>query len=1484
MLHDDLELTPHDVQAIDGRDALASFFARLGYDTDKRLFQTADALGIAQSALRSALKHVERISANGGLQVYLFEVNSVTLAHRRAVTNLFNNRDGWFLFVLTTPDYERLDFVLVEHARKIVDDAPEDPTTTRARPVAISVERRKPTHEALRTLRRMTFTCVDDLGQLDKLSSAFGIAQWSERRFNNVALFSDHYLKHRLTEEPEWKDIDAAKAAFKAIRAIGDRNKDAAATTIIEVVLPVLKQFGHDPKSATATDTGPMFRLSEHVVCFAYHWQRSLDTKDEKDTERPDDIPAVRVVAEFGQGKAEWAILTNGKHWRLYHAKAHGRHANFYEVDFRETLGTQEADGEAFRYFWLMFRAAAFKPGPEKDGKPGPSFLDRTFEGSRTYAKELGERLKGRVFEEIFPHFAEGFIAHIRATEKDPDLPEERLHDVFRATLTLLYRLIFLLYAESLDLLPMAEVSYRVVSLRKLCADLAIRAGDNEAQADAAIEKGFSPSETGYYVRLTQLFRIVNDGESKVNVPKYNGGLFITDPEADDHSDEAKAARFLAKYRVPDRYLALGLDRLARDEDDRTHKLVPVDYKSLGVRQLGSIYEGLLEFKIQVASERMAIVKGKKGESIVPAKQAEKEELKVANRVRMHGAENGFLRKGSVYLTNDKHERKATGSYYTPDYIVKYIVEHTVGPVLQVKLDALRPEFRKAEAAHHAAKKKDAALKAQGLKGDDPEKVANDHKRLVDDLFTLRVLDPAMGSGHFLVEAVDFITDRMLAFLSGFAWNPVQTFIQRTRREIQTSLRAAGVDVREERLTDINLLKRHVLKRCIYGVDLNPMAVELAKVSLWLDCFTLGAPLSFLDHHLKCGNSLIGVTVDAVAKTVRESAPLWGNTLLEQLRQARDHLIRVGMFGDSTAEQVAESRNEFGKANSKLALVRRAFDIYTSQWFGNGYVGAKGKAKRKKESVVAAIEYLSHALPELMKGQTYRDPDAADWFNAVPEVAAEAAAELRFFHWELEFPEVFYAATSSSGQTIRRMDGAGFDAVVGNPPYVRQESLVADKPFFIEHFKGTYVSTADIYVLFMEREVELLRTDGLMGMIVANKWLRANYGQKLRAYLQARTKPISLLDFGHSPVFPDADTFPVVPIVQRRPEPLTGEPDADEAVFVVSMPRSDYSPELPISPYVAARRQPLSTALLRPEGWSLEDPRIQKVMEKIRGVGVPLKELFDCVPIRGIVSGFNDAFYISDATRQELVREDRRSSEVIKPLLRGRDIDRWRVRDTDEHIILTRRGVLLDDYPAVKKHLSKFRKELEGRAGDQAWYELQGSPGEEFVKLIEQPKIVYQEIQFHSWFALDTTGAAMNNKVFFIPRDDLYLLGVLASSTMWGYLTRTLPHMKDEALNPAGFLMEQIPIADAKQDIKDAIRETTFALIENAARIHKSGTTDSGKDAASQAQLLKQLELETRLSELVEDAYGFTTDERHLWRTNRVLRDPIEVLRQRVDA
>src|SRR5690606_4521791 len=226
----------------------------------------------------------------------------------------------------------------------------------------------------------------------------------------------------------------------------------------------------------------------------------------------------------------------------------------------------------------------------------------------------------------------------------------------------------------------------------------------------------------------------------------------------------------------------------------------------------------------------------------------------------------GTLAPGEVYLENDKRERKATGSYYTPDYIVKYIVEHTVGPVLERKFEALAPRLRDAQRQYRQHKQR-----VTGRGGDqDPANFWNktEMQRLADACLDVRVLDPAMGSGHFLVEVVDYTSNRLLDFLNGWSENPVWGMLEQMRRDILEDVESQGVSIDAGRLTRVALLKRAVLKRCIYGVDLNEMAVELAKVSLWLDAFTLGAPLSFLDHHLKQGNSLIGARIREVEEAV----------------------------------------------------------------------------------------------------------------------------------------------------------------------------------------------------------------------------------------------------------------------------------------------------------------------------------------------------------------------------------------------------------------------------------------------------------------------------------------------------------------------------------------------------------------------------------------------------------------------------------------
>ena len=664
--------------------------------------------------------------------------------------------------------------------------------------------------------------------------------------------------------------------------------------TVKSFVEPALQALGFSLTPASG-DGEPDYRLYDPnnpekpvAACLTYPWGRYLDGWDEKrDVQSPEENPGARVVTVIESGEPPWAIVTNGKLWRLYSARTHSRSTNYYEIDLEETLAMDDPN-EAFRYFWLFFRLNAFTTREVvRDGRSREMcFLDELLDDSEAYAKKLGDRLKERVFEQIFPYFAEGFIEHLKgqadmagnrqpslmpvveqlALKREPD--EEFRRQTFQGTLTLLYRLLFLLYAESRDLLPVKERrGYFERSLTALKQEIAEKAGPIEDYAEGRLQQAYSSSadETQLYDRLLDLFSVIDRGSNQLNVPLYDGGLFLTQPGPETHAPEAEAARFLASHKIPDSYLALGLDRLARDLDDKSYDLVFIDYKSLGVRQLGSIYEGLLEFRIRIAQETMAVVKGNKTEEVISYAEAERKGRRVLKKGRGRDAEERVYAPGKVYLENDRRERKASGSYYTPDHIVKYIVENTVGPVLASKLEKLRPRLREAQEAYRKAQVRAKSLTRQGMEPDDPAKVANDFTGIVDDLFDLKVLDPAMGSGHFLVEAVDFICDRILGqrdgFLRAFPWNPVTRYLDETREAIKAEMEKQGVIVDAGRLTDVNLLKRHVLKRCAYGVDLNPMAVELAKVSLWLDCFTVGAPLSFLDHHLKCGNSLIGTTV-----------------------------------------------------------------------------------------------------------------------------------------------------------------------------------------------------------------------------------------------------------------------------------------------------------------------------------------------------------------------------------------------------------------------------------------------------------------------------------------------------------------------------------------------------------------------------------------------------------------------------------------------
>jgi len=427
-------------------------------------------------------------------------------------------------------------------------------------------------------------------------------------------------------------------------------------------------------------------------------------------------------------------------------------------------------------------------------------------------------------------------------------------------------------------------------------------------------------------------------------------------------------------------------------------------------------------------------------------------------------------------------------------------------------------------------------------------------------------------------------------------------------------------------------------------------------------------------------------------------------------------------------------------------------------------------------------------------------------------VIADRAVHPRAFDWRATFPEVF--------------EQGGFDVVVGNPPYVRQEWIAPFKPYLQQAFK-TFHGTADLYVYFYELGMRVLKPGGRLSFVVTNKWLKAGYGEPLRRFFANESWVESVVDFGHAKqIFVDADVFPSI-IVARKPTnglaPMTAR--------VCAIPReqlriSDLSTQIATEGFDIERKR------LTAEAWSLEPKAVVELLAKIRSKGIPLVEYAGARPYRGILTGFNEAFLIDTATRDALVESDPACSELIKPYLRGQDIKRWRPEWAGLWMIILKSSgddawpwsvagdlaaaedIFRDIYPSLYARLKPLQESLTKRQDKgRHWWELRSCA---YWQEFERPKLVYQEIQFHPAYTLDSAGQYGNNKTFFIPVGDLYLLSILNSPLLWWHNWRFLPHMKDEALSPVAFLMEKMPIASPTDDVRSRIETSARRLIDVA--------------------------------------------------------------------
>ena len=538
---------------------------------------------------------------------------------------------------------------------------------------------------------------------------------------------------------------------------------------------------------------------------------------------------------------------------------------------------------------------------------------------------------------------------------------EASLPEVRSAALIFLYRVLFILYAEDRGLLPVNDLRYDDYGLRK-------RVRDDIAQRKAQ-DDVFSGTAANYYNRLLELFGLIDKGDASIGLPPYNGGLFAS-----------TAAPLLENVRLSDAVIAEIIHDLSHAESDGEHRFV--NYRDMSVQQLGSLYERLLEREPVRASD------------------------------------------GSVSVRPNPYVRKDSGSFYTPQELVDLIVEQTLKPLAEERLQVFEE-------------------KAEALKNDNrPKSERRTELAKLDPavaVLNLKVLDPAMGSGHFLVTAIDFLSDYISElieyvpvvpeWLNGEYVSPLVERVVAIRKDILRRADESGWVIDKTQFTDQAIIRRMVLKRCIYGVDKNPLTVELAKVSLWLHSFTVGAPLSFLDHHLRCGDSLLGLQVIDASAEMDRLGSLFVSSAIQGAENAAVGMQLIEEMSDTDISEVQESADLFRGVEDTTAVLRGFLDFVCGlHWL----TASMNKSHREsfETPLTEALEANPDDAYQLLSrgpgsGQEKSSPFGVLWNEAISVAKREG-----FLHWHAAFPGVWRHWQD------QRPEG-GFDAVIGNPPWDR---------------------------------------------------------------------------------------------------------------------------------------------------------------------------------------------------------------------------------------------------------------------------------------------------------------------------------------------------------------------------------------------------------------------------------------------------------------
>lgn len=848
----------------------------------------------------------------------------------------------------------------------------------------------------------------------------------SESR-NHGVLFARAYLDSKLAKMREDQQAYLVETLKEWLDKMDNSSLKAYVTSFIGPVLDVLDHIRSELEENSLTLHSDRSREKAVSVCYVVSPNESLDQTSKGRNYAVSLIIALRKIG------LKWGILTNGSLWRLYCVKEKAPFETYFQVDLSEALRTR--DSKEIFLLAEFFSAAAFLPS-----ETGRCRLDDNSHESDEETREIEKHLESKI-ESILGKICMGFIE----SEGKKSYTEDEKRVVFSNSIYLLYRILFALYAEARGLLPLQNREYYEKSMEKLMGI----AKDNHSSGIT------DPHSREMWNNLCELFDWINRGNHALLIPPYNGGLF-------DDSEKP----YLANHVINDGYLSEALFDLGfRDERGN---IVKIDYNDLSVRPLGSLYEGILEYQLFIAPERMVRRKEENVYRFIPET--------LTGKITKSDV---VIEKGDIYFSQSSEERKLTGSYYTPEDVVQYIIENSLGQYLADINKELRALVDTHVEAHTTAI--DDKERKRVEKYIDSELLSFIESRVL----SVKVLDPAMGSGHFLVNAAHFLSNFIVESLYSFAW--------------------------ENDSVDTSPLswRRRVVEKCVFGVDLNDLATELAKLSLWLITADSRKPLTFLDHHLRTGNSLLGVALDDLGmlpKNLRKTRlGKIQSTLNYQIfeREFIPKVLQAFKEMEASSEEIGDIERKKGKFREWEKLKRNLQGV-ADTWLAT-FFGYQIEEDKYELLLNIALEGKEVSIDK-----------------KVIEIAT--SRDTHFFHWWLEFPQVFFKSSENDDQR-------GFDIILGNPPYGNILGDIEKKAMF--NYMTRNVN--EIAANFIERSLNLARRNGFAGFIVANSIALNESTSPVRDLIRKCMSVSRMALFGTRParIFPDAEIRVLIFFGQR---------------------------------------------------------------------------------------------------------------------------------------------------------------------------------------------------------------------------------------------------------------------------------------------------------------------------------------------------------------